>query len=344
LARISEISLKISREIEAAVQVLKRMKVKEESRYKIVFLIVTWNRKEILGQCLLSLKKYIRYPHKIVVIDNASSDGTAKMLKSEFPEVLLIENEDNLGFSKANNQGMMYLREHNIPFEYLVFFNDDAKVEDDSLESLIDHMEKNPDVKAGIPSVFIDQGKLQTGVGGYELSILSAFNYFSFLSILFPALFKGFFIHQKYFRNKGLILELDWISGVCFVLRKDMMMSLKFDERFFMYAEDISLCREIRQYGKIVYYPLSQILHRKRNYSSGDDRALWLDSLFRYYRMQNEDKILLKLWLLKIIFFFGFFVRSMGYGVLALFSKKDNQEKRKELWFYCRHIMSGLFV
>jgi len=319
------------------------MREQEEHRFKILFIIVTWNRKNSLGQCLFSIKKYVPYPHKILVVDNASSDGTVDMLKSEYPNVLLIENRENLGFSKANNQGIMYLREHNIQIDYVIFFNDDAKIEDDSFRSLIDYMDKNHEVKACIPSVFIDRGKLQTGVGGYELSILSAFNYFFFLSIVFPSLFEGFFIHQKYYKNKGLISEVDWISGVCFVLRRDMAFLLKFEEQFFMYAEDIALCREIKRYGKIVYFPFSRIFHQKKSYSSGEDRALWLDSLFRYYSMQNKGKIPGKLWLLKMIFVFGFLLRVLGYGVITVFSKNKYSDKRKELLFYSRHIMSGFF-
>ena len=319
------------------------MKDQDENRFKILFIIVTWNRREILDRCLISLLKHIPYPHKILVVDNASSDKTSNMVKSEYPDVILIENTENLGFSKANNQGLMYLREHDMTFDYVIFFNDDAKLEDGSLRSLIDYMDKDKEVKACIPSVFTDQGKLQTGVGGYELSIGSAFTYFSFLSILFPQLFKGFFIHQRYYRKKGLILELDWISGVCFVMRREMAVLLRFDEDFFMYAEDIAICREIRQYGKVVYYPFARIFHQMKKNSTPESGTRWLDSLFRYYRTHNAGKNQGKLWILKGIFVFGFFLRALGYTILAGFSRSQYSGRKKVLLSYCRYIMRGFF-
>jgi GT2 family glycosyltransferase len=319
------------------------MKDQEEERFKILFLIVTWNRKETLSQCLSSVEKYVPFPHKILVIDNASSDGTPDMVRTEFPKVDLIVNSKNEGFSKANNQGIMYLREHKIQIDYVIFFNDDARWEDSSLQPLIDFLDENQEVKACIPSVFVSQEKLQAGVGGYELSLLSAFYYFSFLSVIFPSLFKGFFIHQKYYRDRGLISEVDWISGVCFVLRGDMALWIKFDEQFFMYAEDIALCRDIREHGKIVYFPFSRVLHQMKSYSPGKGGTLWLDSLFQYYREQTHIGRPKKLWLLKIIFVYGFLLRALGYGILAVFKKNNYRDKRKELLSYCRHIMRGFF-
>jgi N-acetylglucosaminyl-diphospho-decaprenol L-rhamnosyltransferase len=310
---------------------------------KIVFVIVTWNRKEMLNQCLFSLKQYIQCPYNILVIDNASSDGTSEMLKTEHPEVILIENNTNFGFSKANNQGISYLIEHNIPFDYVAFFNDDARIEDESFQALIDYMDENHDVKASIPSIFINPGELQTGIGGYELSLKTAFNYSFFLSIFFPRLFKGFFIHQKYFRKKRTVVELDWISGVCLVLRSDAARFLRFPEDFFMYAEDIALCQEIRNHGRIVYFPHSQIFHHRGSYPSGKTPTLWIDSLFQYYRMQNSDKVLKKLWVLKIVFVFGFLLRFFGYAVLGIVSKNKNFKKRMELLHYSRHIISNYF-
>ena len=319
------------------------MKNLEKAKCKIVFIIVTWNRKEVLSQCLFSLKKNVQCPYKILVVDNASSDGTFEMVKTEYPEVILIKNNRNLGFSKANNRGISYLIEHQIQFDYVAFFNDDARVENGSFQSLIDYLDKNHDVKACIPSVFIDQKELQTGVGGYELSLRSAFNYFSFLSIFFPRLFRGFFIHQKYFRKRGIILELDWISGVCLVLKSEVARFLRFSEDFFMYAEDIALCREIRKYGKIVYFPFSQIIHHNKSCPSEEPGTLWIDSLFRYYRKQKKDKTPQKLWLLKIIFAFGFLLRTLGYTVMAVFSKSKNSKKRKELLYYSKYVLNNIF-
>jgi hypothetical protein len=94
---------------------------------------------------------------------------------------------------------------------------------------------------------------------------------------------------------------------------------------------------------KIVYFPFSQIFHHSESYRSDKTPTLWIDSLFQYYRMQNLDKVLEKLWMLKIIFVFGFLLRSLGYAVLAVVSKNKNSKKREELLYYSRYILNNLF-
>jgi GT2 family glycosyltransferase len=318
------------------------MNIQEKSRCRTVFTIVTWNRKKMLNQCLHSLKKYVPCLHKIVVVDNASSDGTSDLVRKEHPDVMLIENKKNEGFGKANNRGLDYLVRRSIPFDYVVFLNDDVRLYDGSLQALILYMDDHPEVKACLPGVFMDHGKLQTGVAGYGLSLKSAFYYFSFLSILFPRFFKGFFIHQHYFRKRGIILEVDWISGVCMVLRGCVARSLRFSEDFFMYAEDLALCAEIKKFGKIVYFPHAGIVHRNKIHAP-QTPPRWIESLFRYYKMENGKGAAEKLWLLKIIFVCGFLLRCFGYSILNIVSGSENAQKRRELLSYSKNILKNFF-
>ncbi len=318
------------------------MKSRFDSPCRLVFIIVTWNRKDKLRQCLDSLDEYIRAPHDILVVDNASSDGTSEMVETEYPEVLLLRNLKNAGFSRAANQGLDYLGRRNLQWDYAVFLNDDAAFRDESMQRLVDYLEKNPHVHAALPSVFVGTGRLQTGAGGYELSLLSAFYYFFGLSICFPPLFKGFFFHQPYYRKKGFILELDWISGVCLVLRGKTAERLRFPEDYFMYAEDVALCRDIKKYGKIIYFPYAQVFHEQEKNGSPFRSSLWLDSLFHYYRRHNRKKNRGRLQLLKIIFLAGFLMRSGGYFLLEVFSGRDYQMKRKELLGCTRYVWERL--
>lgn len=303
-----------------------------------MFIIVTWNRKDRLRQCLDSVNQYIRIPHHILVMDNASTDGTSEMVKEEYPEVILIQNPDNEGFSRAVNQGLDYLKKNNLHFDYAVFLNDDAVFRDESMIRLMDYMQQNPHVYAALPSVFSSFGELQTGAGGYELSLKTAFYYFFGFSIFCPSLFKGFFIHQEYFRKNEIVLELDWVSGVCLVLKGEAAERLRFPEDYFMYAEDVALCQEIKKYGKIIYFPLAQVFHIKEKNRSFLYSSLWLDSLFQYYWQKDQNQKSCRLRFLKIIFMGGFLVRSFGYTLLDLFSQKNYQKKRKELKGYIKHI------
>jgi len=284
------------------------------------------------------VNQYIRIPHHILIVDNASADGTSEMVSKEYPDAILIQNPENLGFSRAMNEGLDYLNQNKLPCDYVVFLNDDAVFRDESLVGLVQHLKKNPYVCAALPAVFSGHDQLQTGAGGYELSLTTAFYYFSGLSILLPFVFKGFFIHQKYFRNKGIVLELDWISGVCLVLKGEAADKLRFPEDYFMYAEDVALCQEIKNFGKIVYFPSAQIFHVREKNHSFVYSSLWLDSLFQYFDLKSGNKKPSRLWFLKIIFMGGFLMRSFGYTVVDFFSQKNYQEKRKELRDYIRHI------
>ena len=320
------------------------MEKTEDKKYRIVFIIVNWNKKELVSRCLASIASLITYPHKIVIIDNNSSDGSPEMIHSDYPDVDLILNTSNLGFSIASNQGLAYCSDNNIMSDYIVFLNNDVVLKDDSLLRLIDYLDKKPEVQAALPTVFLDDGTFQTGVGGYELSLQTAFSYFFFLSGLFPKYFKGFFISQNYFRKKGLIPMLDWISGVCLVVRGDVMRKISgFPGHFFMYAEDIALCRELRVMGKIVYYPYAQVYHMKQ-YSAEQSRpGLWLESIFRYYQMISGTKEnSWRLRALKLIFLTGLGARLVGISLFPLAFRHHKVQNISALKKYVFYILKNI--
>jgi GT2 family glycosyltransferase len=312
-----------------------------DTRLRVVFLIVTWNRKEILRRCLDSLRANISLPHSVLVVDNASTDGTAVLLEAEYPQVFLLRNKANEGFGRAVNRGLDWLGEGEILFDYVVFLNDDAEFRDGSIQKLIDYLESTPAVRAALPSVFSGPGRLQAGAGGYALSLKTAVSYAFGLAILFPAFFKGFFFHQPYFQKRGIILSLDWVSGVCLVLRRAGVESLRFPEDFFMYAEDAAFCRAVKAHGEIIYFPRAQVYHWKEERGGAGSSVLWLDSLFAYYGMIPGGKSPIKQRLMKFVFFCGFLLRSWGYRLKGLWSRTDYTAKSTELRRWARYIRKG---
>ncbi len=316
----------------------------EQNTPKLLFLIVNWNREALLARCLDSLRRYVFLPHNILVVDNASSDGSVDMVKIRYPDVFLIENQDNLGYGKANNIGIQFLQAKNLLPDYLVFLNNDIVLQDDSLNQLITYLESQEDTLAAIPSVFIEADRLQTGVAGFDLTLGTAFNYFIFLSALFPRHFPGFFLNQKYFRTRQTACTVEWISGVCLILKTSGMQTVpEFPEDFFMYAEDLAFCRELRRQGRIIYFPLAQIYHLKDSTTAPGQKTMWLDSLFGYYQMQNKGKnARLKLFLLKLIFLKGFGIRFLGYGLVSpFFPLMHARAQNMKLYFV--HIWQGIF-
>ncbi|MFC2161468.1 glycosyltransferase family 2 protein [Acidobacteriota bacterium] len=324
------------------------MTLGKESQIKIQFIIVTWNRQDQLKECLHSLVSLCRSSHKILVVDNASDDGTLDMIKNQFPQVLLIENDKNMGFSKANNLGIKFVSENNINSKYTIFFNNDASLIDNSIENLIEYLDQNDEVKAAIPAVFLDEQIFQIGIGGYNLSLKTAFSYFFGFSILFPRKIKGIFFDQKYFFKKRLIVEVDWISGVCLVLRSELLKAhVKFPEDYFMYAEDVAFGQEIQKFGKLIYFPFTRIQHGRKDNTSEyrkNLQTMWIQSLFQhYFSMQNKHFRSLKLCIFKLIFLGGFFLRLVLYSIIPNLKKTKMQEQTPGLKIYCSYILKNLF-
>ncbi len=311
----------------------------------VAFVIVNWNKREALAHCLDSIGHFLAdVPHRIIVVDNGSTDGSPAMVASRFPGAVLLQNPDNLGFAKANNQALGFIREKRLAFDYIVFLNNDVVLVDRSLMSLLEFMQHRKTVAAAVPAVFLDGSALQTGIGGFELSVGSAFFYFSFLTRLLPAAGRGLFIHQPYFFKRQQACRLDWLSGVCLTVRREALEAAAgFPEDYFMYAEDLALCQDLRRRGDLIYFPRARVRHLKDDPAPGPGSALWLESVFRYYRKNRpRHGSSMALFLLETIFLLGFLVRVAGYQILELGDRPGSRSKKKELLSYAKWIIARL--
>lgn len=222
--------------------------------------IVNYNVKYFLEQCLHSVinaGKGIRY--EIFVVDNNSVDGSCAMVKESFPQVLLIENKHNIGFSKANNQAIKKAKG-----KYILLLNPDTMVQEDTLEKCIHFMDNHP--HAGSMGVKMINGKgrfLPESKRSLPTPWVSFCKIFG-LSTLFPKSKKFGKYHLSYF-NKEQIHEVEVLPGAFMFLRKKVLDQIGLlDERFFMYGEDIDLSYRITQAGFTnYYYPDTTIIHYK---------------------------------------------------------------------------------
>ncbi len=227
---------------------------------KLSVIIVNYNVKYFLEQCLYSVRKASRgIDMEIIVVDNNSVDGSVDMLKDKFQDIILIENKKNTGFSVANNQGIGISKG-----EYVLLLNPDTVVQEDTFQKVLHFMDTHPD--AGGLGVKMIDGKghfLPESKRGLPTPMVAFFKIFG-LSKLFPKskLFGKY--HLGYLSNDE-INEVDVLAGAFMLMRKEALDKVGLlDETFFMYGEDIDLSYRIQLGGyKNYYYPDTSIIHYK---------------------------------------------------------------------------------
>ncbi|MFI5204320.1 MAG: glycosyltransferase family 2 protein [Flavobacteriales bacterium] len=227
---------------------------------KLSLVIVNYNVEYFLEQCLNSVQKAIQgLSAEVFVVDNHSFDGSCKMVQQKFPWVILIENKENLGFSKANNQAMRMAKG-----EYILLLNPDTVIEEDTLKKTVSFMDTHPD--AGGLGVYMIDGKgkfLPESKRGLPTPWVS-FCKISGLSRLFPKS-KRFNRYHVGFLDKNKTHEIEILSGAFMFMRKKALDEVGLlDEGFFMYGEDIDLSYRLTQGGyKNYYFPETKIIHYK---------------------------------------------------------------------------------
>lgn len=229
---------------------------------KLSIVIVNYNVEHFLDQCLQSVYKALaRGPHasEVYVVDNNSVDGSIKMVKEKFPQTIVIENKENLGFSKANNQAMHIARG-----EYILLLNPDTVVQDDTFIKVIEFMDAHPDA-GGLGVKMIDgKGKfLPESKRGLPTPWVAFYKIFG-LSSVFPASKKFGRYHLGYL-EKDKNHEVEVLSGAFMLMRKKALDEVGLlDETFFMYGEDIDLSYRIIKGGyKNYYFADTTIIHYK---------------------------------------------------------------------------------
>jgi GT2 family glycosyltransferase len=212
--------------------------------------IVSWNVASVLRNCLESLQQSHPWP-EIVVVDNASEDGTCEMVRAEFADVHLIANDENVGFARGSNQGVRKALE--LGASRILLINPDASLEPGTLATLEKALEK-PEVGLVAPTILDADGKPQAYAYGGD-----------------PTL--GYLLRRgswRLFRNAALHdwgseteLNPDWVTGACVLARARIFQDgLWFDEKFFLYFEDNDWCLRLRQAGwRIERVPEVRVRH-----------------------------------------------------------------------------------
>ncbi len=223
-------------------------------------IIVNYNVKEFLKNLIDSIKKASQNLFiEIIVIDNASDDGSVEFIREKIPEIILIANKSNEGFGKANNQGLKIAEG-----KFILLINPDTLVAEDTFIKMMDFFNANPQAGMAGCKILNPDGTLQLACRRSFPGPWTAFTKVTGLSTIFPKS-KLFARYNLTYLDENQTYEVDAISGSFMMLRKEVLDKVGgFDEQFFMYGEDLDLCYRIQKAGfKIYYVHSTQIIHYK---------------------------------------------------------------------------------
>jgi asparagine synthase (glutamine-hydrolysing) len=219
-------------------------------------IVTSWNTRELTRSCLRSLERHLRYvSHEVIVVDNASGDGSAEMITADFPGVRLLRNPENAGFAVANNQAMKVARG-----AWFLLLNSDTELIDCSVARLFERVRSEADVGVAHCRLRFPDGRLQHTVYRFPsiaLALLEDLGFHKLAPRFAPHVLLGGYW------DYGEERDVDWVAGAFMLLPRQVFEATGgFDERLFMYGEDMEWCYRIRDHGwKVRYYPSASIMH-----------------------------------------------------------------------------------
>jgi len=307
----------------------------------LTVIIVNWNVKALLERCLTSVKTSAQrggLACQVVVVDNASTDGSPEMVQRRFPAVELISSDANLGFARANNLGATRAKGR-----HLLLLNPDAEVMDDALAVMVAYMDQHPDVGLLGPKLLFPDGRVQPSRRRFP-TLATAFVESTVLQQWWPqnrAL-------QRYYvqdRSDDVEQEVDWVVGACMLIRRQSWEQVgPLDERFFMYSEELDWCRRLKSAGwRVVYLPSATVIHYEGQSSAQvvPARHIYFQSSKVLYFAKHHGPLaggILRLFLL------GTYVYQLCLEALKWLLGHKRALRRERIAAYLRVLRSGLNV
>lgn len=224
-------------------------------------IILNYNTKDLLRKCLASVFAALRqsFSSEVIVVDNASADGSLGMVEKEFPQAALIKSHKNLGFAGGNNLGIKHAQGR-----YLLFLNSDTEIKPEALKKVITYMEQNPKVGALTPKTVLFSGGMDPDCHRGFPTPWASLTYFLGLEKIFPkSRFFGQY-HQLYL-DLDTTHEIDAGFGTFMIVRKEVVEKIGgWDENYFFYGEDLDFFYRIKKAGwKVIFFHEPLVTHHK---------------------------------------------------------------------------------
>lgn len=289
-------------------------------------IILNWNTADLLHACLQSVYQNISFPIEVIVVDNASSDESVKMVKELFPQATLLPQSDNMGYSKGNNVGLDVAIGN-----YLLLLNPDTEVLPNGLEPLIQFMEENADVGMAGPTLLNPDGTHQPSAAALP-TLKTEFLRQTMLFRLFPnALPTQGNPHQPH--------PVESVTGAALCVRRSCLEQVgPLDPHIFMFYEDTDWCKRAKDHGWAVWFvPTNGVMHVKAAASSRFARTRTLldsqRSTIYYFRKHNQTDMVI-FWL-RIITFLGSIMRTLR-ALLLWVRNRDRADQIARVQAYGR--------
>lgn len=306
----------------------------------VSIIIVNWNTKDLLVDCINIIKDQIKtIKFEIIVVDNNSTDGSQSEIRKKFKDVLLITNDENLGFSKANNIGLKYTNG-----KYICLLNSDTAVLDNALDKMYAFMEQNKNTGILGPAILNDDQTVRKTCRTFP-NLRTEFNWAFRLDKIFPNKKFSAMDLMTYFPHDKT-LSVDVVPGSCMFIRKEVIDSEgMLDERFFFYAEDVDICIRYKKKGwNIIYFPDAKIIHYGGRSTSKAPLRFAKQLLIANIQYWKKHYGKLKLACYFLIKFLHYSIRLVAFILLYTIQRNDKKENYEQIIVNkecIKHLMPG---
>ena len=305
-------------------------------------IIVNWNTSALLQRCLESVVKFTNnIQYKIIVIDNGSNDGSVEMLTSSFPEVILIQNDKNLGFSRAVNQGIKIANGENV-----LLLNSDTFIKENSFARMVGLLNKQKHIGAMTCKILYPDGGSQSAYCRFPCLAGMIYEFISIVKLFSHS--KIFYKHDvsqwDYSKSKELTGEL-WPGGGCLMIKKDVINKVgMLDENFkYAYLEDADMCYRIKKSGYSFYYLTEATVYHHHGFTISNSNQEFKD-LLTLNLQQNKHYFFKKhygtihLLILKILDMFKSILFESYLLLTYFFNLKNKDMNKKKIKLYSKLI------
>lgn len=281
-------------------------------------IIVNYNGKHFLDECLSSIIEHVSIPYEIIIVDNASSDGSCSYIKSKWPDVTLVENQENSGFTGGNNLGASIARG-----ELLFLLNNDTKLLSDFKGPCELFFE---DSQLGVLGgrLYYGDGRQQFSLGLEHRPLRIILSWIGLKRVPFlPSVFRREILNVKTYGYPHE--KVAWVSGACLITRRKLWQELHgLDERYFMYVEDVDYCKRVRLAGyRVAYTPDLEVVHYEGAGKVWVGEKALARTLNSYVVYTNKFYGVFSVGLLRFGLSLIFFLRALAYRVTLIHNKSD---------------------